>query len=632
MARAQLTLVPPRPNSGPGPSAVLPRRRLGEILQARGLISAAQIDHSLERQSRMEVRLGDLLRFDAALGEADLLRALEDQWQTGPLDLAAAAPDPALIRDVGVEHCLQTRTLPWRRIGGATVIATAQPDRFADFKPDLEAQFGPVMLAVVSERDLIACLTRLFPEHLSARAELGLPAGQSCRNWRGDLFVLGSLTLLGVVASATLMSPGVMVGALSALALLVLLAIGLLKVMALHATLRQRREPPSANVHPLHPAATQRLPVVSILVPLYHEENIAGHLVARLQRLKYPEALLDVCLIIEADDDITRRTLAATGLPDWIRVIPTPPGTLKTKPRALNYALHFCRGSIVGVYDAEDAPDPDQIAHVVTHFARCPREVACLQGRLSFYNSRQNWFSRCFAIEYATWFGVILPGISRLGLAVPLGGTTIFFQTAVLKELGGWDAYNVTEDADLGIRLARRGYRTELIDSTTEEEANCAGWAWVKQRSRWLKGYAMTYATHMQDPVQLWRDLGPRGFCGFQVMFLGTLLQSLLAPVLWSWWIMLAGLPHPAQSALGHGLLAASFTLLLASEALTFALSVTALGKTRQMRLLPWVLSLNIYYMMTTLAAYKALIELMYRPFFWDKTRHGLSLTPALQT
>ena len=160
-----------------------------------------------------------------------------------------------------------------------------------------------------------------------------------------------------------------------------------------------------------------------------------------------------------------------------------------------------------------------------------PRQMlpAC-KGCLISITPRVNWLSRCFTIEYATWFRVILPGLARMGLPIPLGGTTLFFRRTILDRLGGWDAHNVTEDADLGIRLARHGYRTELIPTTTYEEANCRPWPWVRQRSRWLKGYAVTWAVHMRNPARLWRDLGPWRFFGVQVLFVGTLSQFITAP------------------------------------------------------------------------------------------------------
>jgi cellulose synthase/poly-beta-1,6-N-acetylglucosamine synthase-like glycosyltransferase len=242
---------------------------------------------------------------------------------------------------------------------------------------------------------------------------------------------------------------------------------------------------------------------------------------------------------------------------------------------------------------------------------------------LDFYNPQTNWLARCFTMEYAAWFRVVLPGLARLGLPVPLGGTTLFFRRAALEAVGGWDAHNVTEDADLGMRLYRRGYRTEVIRTVTREEANCHTLPWIRQRSRWIKGYMMTWRVHMRDPVRLWRDLGPRGFFGFQVLFLGSILHALLAPVLISFWLCTAGLPHAVGSALPAAAFLTLFGLFLLAEAANITIGVIALRRSGQ-RIHPlWLLTLHVYHPLASLAAMKALWEVLRRPFFWDKTRHG---------
>jgi cellulose synthase/poly-beta-1,6-N-acetylglucosamine synthase-like glycosyltransferase len=262
---------------------------------------------------------------------------------------------------------------------------------------------------------------------------------------------------------------------------------------------------------------------------------------------------------------------------------------------------------------------------VVTRFHQCGGDVACLQGVLDFYNPRSNWLSRCFTIEYASWFRVLLPGLQRLGLPLPLGGTTLFFRRSVLERLGAWDAHNVTEDADLGMRLARHGYRAEMVETVTGEEANCRSLgAWVGQRSRWIKGYMLTWAVHMRDPRLLWRQLGPRGFLGFQILFLGSLSQALLAPLLLSFWALTFGLPHPLSGQLPAAAVAAMVSLFVLGEGITLAIGLLALGRSRQ-RLSPlWVPLLHLYHPCAALAAYRALWEVAVRPFYWDKTRHGL--------
>ncbi|OSP56663.1 glycosyltransferase family 2 protein [Pseudoruegeria sp. SK021] len=627
MVSPGLTLVATTPAPQPTSVAGASRPRLGEILCARQLVGIETVSACLAMQQDMAAPLGALLQADVGLNEGDILSALQQQWGAGGLDLRARPPDPGLVLTVGLARCFEARALPWRHIGGATVIATSQPDAFEAVKPEFEALFGPVMLAIVSEQDLTNSLSRLFPRALNLRAEDRVI--DSCRHWRGTEFLIWASATLATLAYLAAIAPATTFVAGLSFSLLILIAASALKGAALWAGLQSRHPGTTAdsNVLPLLPQQVdRRLPVVSILVPLLREDQIAERLVRNLQQLDYPHALLDVCLVIEADDAVTRATLARTALPHWMRVLTVPDGDLRTKPRAMNYALDFCRGSIVGVYDAEDAPDADQISRVVARFAHAPPEVACLQGRLDFYNRRQNWMSRCFSIEYATWFGVVLPGIAKLGLPVPLGGTTLFFRASLLRQLGGWDAFNVTEDADLGLRLARHGYRTELIDTVTREEANCHGWAWVRQRSRWIKGYAMTYATHMQDPKRLWRDLGPRAFAGFQIMFLGSLLQALLAPLIWSCWAVALSLPHPLSPVLTETLGLTVIGVVVTSGLLNSTLSTVALYRSDQLGLLPCAVTMGLYHMLATLAAYKALSELMTRPFFWDKTQHGLSI------
>ena len=603
------------------------RLRLGDILTARGDVTQKQLEACLTRQRSMQARLGDLLRSDLGLSEHTILSALEDQWAVRRLNLAEQPPDGFLARNLGLAGCLETGCLPWRRTGAATVIATVYPDAFATNRDALEAHFGPVMMALVREGDFIDALAATFPEDVRCRSELHLSVDDSCRAWPGGAFRAIILTAVATLAAAGFLFPVALLTVLTGIALLSLLLLSGLKATACVMTLRRAAPKPAAaaRVVPLHPSAARQRPVVSLLIPLFREHRVASHLLGRLARLKYPRALLDICLVVEADDEVTRTCLTAIALPSSVRVIVVPNGTVRTKPRALNYALDHCRGSIIGVYDAEDAPHPDQIAHVVSCFAESPPDVACLQGRLSFYNARQNWLSRCFTIDYAAWFAIVLPGVARLGMPIPLGGTTLFFRRDVLDSIGRWDAFNVTEDADLGIRLARLGYRTELIETTTLEEATCRFWPWIRQRSRWLKGYAMTYVTHMRNPAQLYADLGPRGFLGFQVMFLASLVQAITAPVLWSWWLVAFGQPHPLTGVLGLPGLVAVTALLVFSETVNFVVGAMALRATGRKWFLPWVLTLNLYSMLSTFAAFKALAEMLWKPFFWDKTDHGLN-------
>jgi cellulose synthase/poly-beta-1,6-N-acetylglucosamine synthase-like glycosyltransferase len=231
------------------------------------------------------------------------------------------------------------------------------------------------------------------------------------------------------------------------------------------------------------------LPVYTVLAPLHREAAILGQLVRSLAALRYPRHKLDIKLVVESEDHETRTALARCRLPPGFEVIVVPPALPLTKPKALNYALAFARGSLLTVFDAEDIPEPGQLRLAADIFAASGPEIACLQARLAFYNSHENWLARQFAIEYAVLFDLQLPMLSALSCAFPLGGTSNHFRTAALKRVGRWDPYNVTEDADLGFRLARHGYRCRAIAASTHEEANVALANWMQQRARWLKGF-----------------------------------------------------------------------------------------------------------------------------------------------
>lgn len=603
----------------PAPLSPATRRRpLGQILLDMGAVTPENLLRAIALRDRQDIRLGDILLSRGWVREADLTAALCLQWQVQAVDPVRMPPDPRLADRLGTAFCLRHGVIPWRRSGGAMVILTSRPDDFDRLRGELPKGIGPVMMALAAPSDIERVLIAQNAAPLARRAETRVAAGESCRGQdHPRARVIGAAVLGGLLAGlATL--PGATVALLTLWAILTLIATMSVKAAAGLAAMR------AARTAPPQPPLPRRLPVVSVMVPLFREGDIVPRLVERLGRIDYPKELLDILLVVEDDDHATHAALARHKLPRWMRMVRVPDGPVRTKPRALNFALDFCRGSIIGVWDAEDEPDPGQIIEVVRRFASAPEDVACLQGQLDFYNARHNWLTRCFTIDYAAWFRVVLPGLARLGLVVPLGGTTLFFRRAIIEKLGGWDAHNVTEDADLGLRLARHGYRTELIPTVTREEPNARVLSWLKQRSRWQKGYAVTWASHMRDPAKLWRDLGPKRFWGVQVLFLGSLTQAVLAPVLLSYWLLAFGLPHPLAGLIPTGLMAAVGMLFVASEAVDLTIGLWALRGKRHRHLIPWLPLMHLYGPLASLSSYKALWEWVGAPFYWDKTRHGL--------
>ena len=612
-----------RPVPGPrGKSAA--GHRIGQMLVAKGLLKPDDLATALALQAREDVRLGEILMTHGMVNEEHFWSVLAQQHRAQLVDLKVDPADPRLVDKVGAEVCVRDRFVPWKRVGGATVIATSRPEDFRKIEAQLPAAMKPALLAVASERDVLDALVAVRSARLVHRAESKVNEDESCRTWDGRKFRRWTIATLAGLATGLIAAPTETFVALTGIALLALASNMGLRIAALASGAWKDLDPEGLSPPVDGPAAIARLPVVSILVPLFHETAIAERLVKRLERLSYPRELLDICLVTEDSDATTRATLSRTDLPRWLRVVTVPGGTLRTKPRALNYALDFCRGKIIGIYDAEDAPAPDQIHRVVKRFHERGPQVACLQGVLDFYNARSSWMARCFTLEYAAWFRVVLPGIEKLGFAIPLGGTTLFLRREAIEKVGGWDAHNVTEDADLGVRLARHGYRSELIGTVTEEEANTRPLSWIRQRSRWIKGYAMTWAVHLRDPVRLWRELGPRKFIGVQLLFGGSLLQGILAPVLWSYWLILAGLPHPLSGVLSTGWAVALTALFLGSLAVNISVMMVATSGPKHRHLMKWAPTTDLYFPLATAASVKALVEMVTKPFYWDKTTHGI--------
>jgi glycosyltransferase XagB len=610
------SFTPVSPETGDLPPSRPSAQSFASFLIAEKMAAPHQILKALSLHRSRGRHLAEILLTQGVMVEDPLYAAMARHWSVGVATLQSHPADARLTRQIDAFTEFRDGLLPWRKAGNLTIIATAYPDQFHLHKVWLEQIFGAVAMAVAPLRQIEAALLAIHGPEAAHLAETRVVATESCRSYTSrSMRYRAALLVICISVFAMISATGLLL-ALFGLALISMFAANLLKLMAFIASPPHRPEP-AALVHIAH------LPVVSIMVALYREDSIAPRLAARLDRLEYPRDLLDILLVVEAEDSLTRDALAKADLPGWMRVIVVPDGPVKTKPRALNYALDHCRGSIIGIYDAEDAPEADQLRKIVTRFYQRGPEVACLQGKLDYYNPSTNWLARCFTIEYAAWFRVFLPGLESLGLVIPLGGTTLFFRRSALEDLGGWDAQNVTEDADLGIRICRHGYRTELVETTTYEEANCRGLPWIKQRSRWIKGYMMTYLTHMRDPGQLLRDLGLRRFIGLQVQFMATTLQTLLAPVLWTFWLLPFGIDHPVVAAMPFALFISATALMILIAVMIVAFDIIGMHRTCHRMNPLWAVTLILYQPLATLAAYKALWEMLTRPFYWDKTSHG---------
>ncbi len=367
-------------------------------------------------------------------------------------------------------------------------------------------------------------------------------------------------------------------------------------------------------------------PVYSILVPLYREVSVLDQLLAALAALDYPKASLDVVFLIERDDIETIAALSARALAPWIRVEIVPAGFPRTKPRALNHGLALIHGFYVTVFDAEDIPDPDQLKLAVLAFETAPTDVGCLQARLAIDNAPDGWLPLMMSIEYAGLFDAVKCGMATGGFPVALGGTSNHFRRADLVEMDGWDAWNVTEDADLGVRLARHGWKVMDLPSTTLEEAPISFRAWLGQRRRWMKGWIQTGISHSRDPVAAIREMGPGAWIAIHSQIFGVVLGALTFPFFAGWFVWNAWTGEVWDGSTWPLFLANCLALEIALVGLLVMLLPAIVGLRRRnlWHLAPWLMTAPIYLLLVSLAAWMAVGDFLRYPFHWEKTEHGL--------
>lgn len=357
----------------------------------------------------------------------------------------------------------------------------------------------------------------------------------------------------------------------------------------------------------------EELPIYTILLPVYKEDKTLKKLTKAIDKLDYPKELLDVKLLIEEDDSKTLSALDQIILPEFFEIIKVPASFPRTKPKACNYGLLFAKGKYVVVYDAEDRPHPQQLKQAIAKFNLSDEKVICIQARLNFYNKQENLLTKLFSLEYSILFNYILVGLKKLNMPIPLGGTSNHFIREKLQEIGGWDAFNVTEDADLGIRLYKEGYRTELINSVTLEESPISLKSWIVQRARWIKGHFLTSVLHLQHS----QKLGIKGIIGMYVSLYMPNLIYLLLPI-----YLILRCFVDATNTLDN---LWQFNLIL-GIILPIGYSMFIINIEKWHKFWWACLFSTLYYWLLPIAAMRAFWQILYCPFYWDKTEHGVSV------
>ncbi|MBI4057774.1 glycosyltransferase [Candidatus Microgenomates bacterium] len=373
----------------------------------------------------------------------------------------------------------------------------------------------------------------------------------------------------------------------------------------------------------------KELPVYSILCPLYREGRILPHFLQSLTSIDWPKEKLEVLLLIEQDDEETKNALKQLLLPFFVHVLIVPDSFPRTKPKACNFGLAYAKGEYVVVYDAEDRPDPLQLKKAYFAFQKGGKRLFCLQSKLNYYNPHHNLLTRLFTAEYSLWFDIILPGLQSIQATIPLGGTSNHFRTQDIRALHAWDPFNVTEDCDLGVRIFKQGYKTAIIDSTTLEEANSNVKNWIRQRSRWIKGYIQTYFVHTRNPLKFAREHGIHSLI-FHLVVGMRISFMLINPFLWVATISYFALYRyvgPAIEALYPApvFYIAVFSLVFGNFMYLYNYMIGA-AKRGQMSLVKFVFFIPLYWLLASIAAGVALYQLLIKPHYWEKTHHGLHL------
>ncbi len=614
-------------NSNPFPAP--PSRRLGDILLSEGLISRKELDAALAAQKRSGERLGQVLVSRGSVNRLTLSKALARQCGLPHIDLRREQVDPDTAKLLDPQVCRDLGCIPVRHTGNTLQVAIVDPWHLAPVH-DLISRIhtGKIQYLVTSEFDIEWTTRAIFHDAYINESIWGLfyRNPEECANvpfTTPQIITMAIIAVLLIIS--VVLAPYPTLLGLNIAAALIYLGISVFRFsIALSGAARQ--DLISISPEDIQGLDESQLPIYTILIPVFREKEVLPVLLRSLSELDYPASKLDIKLLLEEVDDETREAAIKIDPPGNIEFITIPDSQPRTKPKACNYGLISARGKYLVIFDAEDKPEKDQLKKVVCTFRKGGEDLICVQAKLNYYNRNYNLLTRWFTCEYSNWFDMILPGLNRAGLPIPLGGTSNHFITEKLRELGGWDPFNVTEDADLGIRMYKHDYKTAIVDSTTFEEANSQLWNWIRQRTRWIKGYMQTWFVNMRHPFQLLRELGLKGTLGFHLTVGGTPFLFILNPIFWFLTTMsfifdvyLLGelFPPPIFFISAFNLIIGNFVFVYLNVISTFRRGYYELGK--------YALLSPIYWVLMSFAAWRALWQLITKPFYWEKTTHGLS-------
>jgi glycosyltransferase XagB len=605
---------------------------VAQLLLERGTITQEQYARAEQIQHASGGELGWIMASEGMISRLTLYKAVGEVHGlplAQDIERLRAHIDVNLLLKMQISEILRYQFIPFSLEDGVLVIITSMPGS-AEAQAFARERFGATRIGeiLVTDLDLSAMVARSFRDEVIESAVMRnfeRNPEQSARR----VFTLTQLLLFGsfVVALVVWAFFNIRDALIFLLILFQVLFIvnAAFKLMLAGFGSRNEVEQPisAAEIAALDDAD---LPVYTVLVPVYHESEVIHLLIKALKKIDYPQHKLDVLLLLEEDD---RETLEAAKLArppaNW-RIITIPSRQPRTKPKACNYGLIFARGKYLVIYDAEDVPDADQLKCAVVAFQKNKRSYVCFQAALNYFNAYENFLTRMFTLEYSYWFDYLVPGLDVLGFPIPLGGTSNHFDVEKLRTLGGWDPFNTTEDADLGIRACVERYRVGFVNSTTFEEANANLGNWLRQRSRWIKGYMQTWLVFSRRPGTLIKAIGWKNFLAFQLFVGGTPAAQLAVMPLWLFFIVwMITRTQTMVQLFPDALLYLALGNFLIGNFLGIYLNMIAVYFRRNYALMPFALLNPIYWLLGSIASYKALWQLFVKPFYWEKTVHGIS-------
>ncbi|HPF17040.1 MAG TPA: glycosyltransferase [Thermotogota bacterium] len=616
------------------PDLLMKGEKIGQICIQKGLITPEQLDEALDIQRNKGGRIGWILSSMGYIKRIDLFRVLSQHYSlkfaTPDFDRIKQTIDQVLFQHITRDEVLEWQAIPYQMTDeGRLIVLNSYPGTektLLFFKERFKVK--EIEEWVITDLDLVDLVQTVYADKLADDSIFGLfyrePDESAYRVFSARQVIFFAALTIGAAVSI-FFYPLQTLGFLIFIAQMIyLIMIGFKFLLTINGSIDEivYRE----NSKELAAIPDSELPVYTILIPVFKEPDVIKTLIEAVKKFDYPQNKLDVILLLEEKDKETYEAAKIAEPPSNWRFLIIPPSQPQTKPKACNYGLFFSRGEYLVIYDAEDIPEPDQLKKAYLAFKNNDESYICFQGALNYFNKDQNLLTKLFTLEYSYWFDYMLPGLFMMDLPIPLGGTSNHFKVDKLREIGGWDPFNTTEDADLGIRASAESYRVGIIRSTTYEEANPQVWNWIRQRSRWVKGYMQTTLVYNRHPVKMIKVLGLKKWLSFQFFIGGTPLVFLINPILWGFFILwLTANPVFLTEMFTPFTLGLSLFNFLFGNFLGIYMNLLGAFRRRNFSLIPISLLNPFYWLLHSAASYKALWQLLYKPHYWEKTVHGLS-------